>query len=514
MALQREDYITEVAYTNRYYEQLSPLVLNYIAGLNGVAPRDLSSFSYCELGCGGAVSLLVHAGAYPSGKFLGIDPAQDQIQQAADLAKAAQLDNLLLYPETVASASGKSFTKGFDFIALHGLYSWVPDSVRKDIHQFIDRHLEPGGLVQITYNAAPGSTFRSPLRDMMQRFALPLSQYPLEQAELGISYLQLLLSAQAPIFRANPDLASYAESLCKRDLRYIAHEYFNPHWAVFNVEAVADSMAGLGLEFVGSLPLWQNHPEADVPEGLRAFLPPETPRLVRERHKDFILNTPFRNDLFVKPANPGAARLSRAEALGGMHFRATVPAESLNPHPRVGMLDVPLNTREGRMLANLLCEQTMTLAELSADMRLSGVSADELTLMLNWWVASGQVRPAQLTPENDTTRNIRESLNAQLLKQAMHDENVLDSVLVSHTFGCGFPHPKQLALALIALHDPDPANHFQNMRTALQACELSFEDSGESSAADLESLCAELLEELHESGALEVAERQGLFGSD
>jgi len=43
--------VTDVEYTGEYFWHQSPSMMNYVAALNGVAPRALDrAFTYCELG--------------------------------------------------------------------------------------------------------------------------------------------------------------------------------------------------------------------------------------------------------------------------------------------------------------------------------------------------------------------------------------------------------------------------------------------------------------------------------
>ena len=44
----------------------------------------------------------------------------------------------------------------FDYVTLHGVYSWVGTTVRADIVRFLRRYLKPGGAVYLSYNAMPG----------------------------------------------------------------------------------------------------------------------------------------------------------------------------------------------------------------------------------------------------------------------------------------------------------------------------------------------------------------------
>ena len=76
------------------------------------------------------------------------------------------LDTVTQAPCEVASAnlSDESFEEfcrrqdlpDFDFIGLHGIWSWVSDKNRQVIVDFIRRKLKVGGVVYVSYNTQPG----------------------------------------------------------------------------------------------------------------------------------------------------------------------------------------------------------------------------------------------------------------------------------------------------------------------------------------------------------------------
>lgn len=505
-------YITDIVYKDNYYEHLSPVALNYLAALNGQMPRDLADFDYCELGCGAGMSLLVNAAAHPGGRFLGVDLNPEHIAQCRERAEKAGLKNLSLIAEPVGGTLTESSLPDFDFIVMHGLYSWVSESVRRAIRSFIDARLKPGGLVLVSYNAMPGCAAREPLRNIMRRFALPLSDDSLERAELGLSYLRLMLNAQVPFFQLNPELRKYAESLFERDLSYIAHEFFNDHWNPLGVEQVANEMGELGLRFSGSLPLWQNHPEADVPENLTGLFADQTDTVVREIHKDFIYNTVFRTDLYVRPFHDNASPAGQTEAFWHMPFSATTTPDEVQLTVHRGALEIPLNNRESRIVFSLLQDGPRTAAELAENTALAGMERSKLIEILCWWVLSGQVRPASgLLPDTDA-RDSADRLNRTLLAVAMKSSDQGMTWLTSPRFGVAFPFDKTLALALCVLSSASRSADPKAMGQLLQEADLSVEENGMTlDDESLAGLAQDLADDLEENGTLEQARLLGLI---
>jgi hypothetical protein len=65
----------------------------------------------------------------------------------------------------------------FDFVVLHGIYSWVSEDLRRDIIDFLERKLRPGGLCFVSYNCtiSRGSdlAFRQLLQASLYREGTP-----------------------------------------------------------------------------------------------------------------------------------------------------------------------------------------------------------------------------------------------------------------------------------------------------------------------------------------------------
>ena len=59
----------------------------------------------------------------------------------------------------------------FDFIGLHGIWSWVSASNRSIIIEFIKNKLNVGGVVYVSYNSQNAWSNMIPVRDLMTYYA-------------------------------------------------------------------------------------------------------------------------------------------------------------------------------------------------------------------------------------------------------------------------------------------------------------------------------------------------------
>jgi predicted O-methyltransferase YrrM len=149
-------YVTDLEYANGFYKEQSPTHLRLICLLCGVetAPID-AGFTYCELGCGTGITSLVLAAANPEARFVAVDFNPAHIVYAREMARASGLSNIEFHEaafDDLVNGRGPTMP-AFDFITLHGVYSWVAPSVRASIVQLIEKTLKPGGIAYVSYNA-------------------------------------------------------------------------------------------------------------------------------------------------------------------------------------------------------------------------------------------------------------------------------------------------------------------------------------------------------------------------
>ena len=55
----------------------------------------------------------------------------------------------------------------FDYIIVHGIWSWVPDVVKDKILSICNKNLSDNGIAYVSYNTYPGWKRLEQLRDIM-----------------------------------------------------------------------------------------------------------------------------------------------------------------------------------------------------------------------------------------------------------------------------------------------------------------------------------------------------------
>ena len=164
-----QGYVTEINYTRGYYRELNPLLQSFVLATTGRHPPSLRQpFTKVELGCGYGVSLLLEAAAHPHAQFYGIDINPNHISWAKHLAAEAQLDNVHFLEIGFADLLESSILE-LEFIGMHGVWSWVSQSNRDLIVDFLKRRLKSGGVAMISYNVLPGWSAHQGLRELLMR---------------------------------------------------------------------------------------------------------------------------------------------------------------------------------------------------------------------------------------------------------------------------------------------------------------------------------------------------------
>lgn len=388
-----EGYVSDIEYTNGFYSDLSPHHLNFSCILNGVEPVPLDQpYTYFELGFGRGLTLTVLAATNSNGRFYGNDFNPAHVAGARALAATAQLDNLTLLEnsfEELAQGRVEGLPQ-FDFITLHGIYTWVSRENRQHIVDFIARYLKPGGIVSLSYNAMPGWSSALPLQRLLLDFAAHFPGSSELQMQAGIAYVQQLQQLQAGYITANPALAPRLDKLIESDPHYSVHEYLNQDWEPLYHADVMRDVERAKLDFAGSSDLHFTYPELYLNADQQATINLLPDATMRETMKDYFFNTSFRKDVLVRGARRmGAVR--QAECLAGVHLAMLVPREQMIFSFQTKAGTVTGNEQVYGAVCDALARRPHHLAELAALDTLHGQSLHSLAEVAAMLVTGSQV---------------------------------------------------------------------------------------------------------------------------
>jgi hypothetical protein len=126
-------YVADIGYTFGYYTELNPLRVK-LAFLNAglVFPEAGTA---CELGFGQGLSANMHAAASTC-QWHGTDFNPAQAGFAQGLASVAG-SGAKLYDDSFAEFVNRTDLPEFDYIGIHGIWSWISDENRSIMVEFI-----------------------------------------------------------------------------------------------------------------------------------------------------------------------------------------------------------------------------------------------------------------------------------------------------------------------------------------------------------------------------------------
>lgn len=415
-----DGYIAEIDYTYGFYRELTPALLRYALLLKGVAAPDTDTpLGYCELGYGQGFGANLLAAANPHAEFWGTDFNPQHAAGAQALAAAAGLSNTHWFEDSFAEFLERDLPE-FDFISLHGIYSWITIENRALIVEFIRRRLKLGGVVYISYNTLPGWSAAMPLRQLLMAHAAALSApgIPLPaRLQQALQFAGDLVKLDAGFFKANPGLAQRLGRLNGQNPNYLVHEYLNREWTPKYFSEVCAELGAAKLAFAGSANLL-DHVDAvnystAVAEQLAAIADP----VFRETVRDYCLNTQFRRDLYVR----GKRTLSgpeRLERLLDTRFMLQVARSRVKLEVSLPAGKTTLQASVYEPLLDALEQQPLTLREMGQRPSLAAAGPQRLVQALTILAGLGHVQPCTDARLTTAARASATAMNRVILSES------------------------------------------------------------------------------------------------
>jgi SAM-dependent methyltransferase len=442
----------DIPYPSNFYSYQTPASLDYVAAINGIAPPVPSAtpFTYLDLGCGDGFTIVLLAAAYPQCRFIGVDINPEHIAIGTALAQAGGVDNVRLIEGGFEDWRALDLPD-CDYITMHGVYAWISEAARGAVLDLLVARLKPGGLLYVSYNAYPGWGAVAPLRQLLLDYASSLAGDKLANVAATIRHLQLLRDKGAAYFKENPSAGAMLDDLAGKDIRYVAHEIFVPHWSPQSFSAVARRMREAGLAFVGSASLGQNYPRPSVSIEFLPLLLKEKDRERAELYRDYINNSFFRRDIFAKVPT-GTPRQDVTQLLDSISFGTSVPFSDLARSIPLPDGEMPLVGEPYDGLRRAIANGTKRIPELLALTQFRALKPDAIAQALQFLAIGSQVVPfahATNAAAESEDWDVPLALNRRLLAEPVNrDASVM---LMSPMRGCAAVVPRDDALVLLAV---------------------------------------------------------------
>lgn len=410
-------YVTDVGYTAGYYAELHPLRSRLPLLAAGYAPPTVGVA--CELGFGQGLALALHAAAQPAVQWWGTDFNPDQAAYAEALLAGTGVE-AHLFDQSFEEFCARDDLPAFDFIALHGTWSWVSDANRHVIVDFVRRKLRLGGTLFMSYNAQPAWAPSMPLRHLMKLHADTMGaagQGTVAKIDGAIAFIDRLFETKPNHLVANPAVAERLASIKGQNRAYVAHEYMNRDWAPMAYSDVEAWLAPAKVAFAASAEVLDQLALLQLKTEQIALLADIPDKTLRETVRDFCVNRQFRRDYWLR----GLRRLSLAEQhdlLRQERFVLTTPRAIVAKTVVGAQAQMTLAPEVYDPILDLLSDHRARSLQQIEEALSGRLPGSELITAVMVLMGQGSVSPAQSDAEAELAAGPCRALNLKALAQA------------------------------------------------------------------------------------------------
>lgn len=410
-------YVTDVGYTFGYYTELNPARVTYPLLITGIVPPRFETA--CELGFGQGLSVNIHAAASPVRWFANdFNPTHANFAQSLASASGA---NATLTDEAFAEFTARSDLPDFDYIGLHGIWSWISDDNRRAIADFVRRKLRVGGILYVSYNTLPGWAAMMPVRHLMAEHAHVMGANGrgiVARIDGALEFAEKLLAANPMYARANPSVAERFKRLKEQNRNYLAHEYFNRDWEPMYFSKMAEWLSLSKLQFAGSAHYLDHLDAINLSAEHQAVLKDITDPVFRQTVRDYCVNQQFRRDYWIK----GGRRLTamqQGEEIRAQRFVLALPRADVALKSTASLGEVSLAESVYNPILDAMADhKPRTLGEIEKLTQGKGLTFPRLVQAILLLAGKGDLAPVQ-PDEAIATASVRtRKLNAHLLDLA------------------------------------------------------------------------------------------------
>ncbi len=418
-----EGYFTDVGYTFGYYRELNPLHAKIALQDYNVACPEVRSA--CELGFGQGLSVNIHAAA-STVQWYGTDFMPEQTAFAQKMAAASGV-HVQLCNDSFESFAKRKDLPDFDFIGLHGIWSWISNNNRRVIVDFLKKKLKPGGVLYISYNTLPGWADFLSLRHLMTQYMVSTAdprQHRLEQVRECIAFLDRFLATNPGFALVNPNIRNRLKSMHKKDAHYLAHEYFNRDWYPMHFTDIVQWFQSTQLEYVCSARYLAHINGFNISSEQEAFLQSITDPVFRESVHDFIINRQFRWDYWVK--NPREMNKKEREfILQNQQYILTMPASEISLKVTGTLGEIELDPEIYKPILELMADyQPRTLRQIEEELQGKSMKFSQIYQAIMILLGNGCMEPAQNAESVGKIKAQTERLNAFLCNRAKASNDI------------------------------------------------------------------------------------------
>jgi methyltransferase-like protein/trans-aconitate methyltransferase len=337
--------------------QAHPDRLATLATLFGMTPTDVSHCRVLELGCGDGVNLIGVALELPEATCVGVDLAAAGIKKGQTIIHELGLKNITLQQYDIMDID-RDFGQ-FDFIIVHGVYSWVPPAVRDQLLTICKDNLTKNGVAYVSYNTYPGCHLRDMMRNMMTYHVRDFSD-PQQQIDESRALLSFLVETGMGNEQYQKSLQKELESILVRS----DHAFFHDDLGEVNTPVYfyqfVEHATQHGLQYLSEADFVEIQIGVCPPKAIAVLKQISSNRVAQEQYLDFLKGRRFRQTLLCHAGTklddePGMDNVQRFSVSSQLRPETTlVDCSSRNPAVFLGTEGRSIKTENPLIKAALL----------------------------------------------------------------------------------------------------------------------------------------------------------------
>lgn len=410
-------YVADIGYTYGYYTELNPLRVRLAFLYAGLVSPAMGTA--CELGFGQGMSANLHAaGSILQWSGTDFNPAQASF--ANELARASGA-GAQWRDEAFDQFCSREDLPEFDFIGLHGIWSWISDENRATIVDFVRRKLKVGGVLYISYNTQPGWAAMAPMRELLTEHAAVLGADGagiVSRIDSALDFADRLLASNPLFARANPQIAERIKKIKEQDRHYVAHEYFNRDWQPMSFARMAQWLGPAKVQWACSANYLESIDTINLNSEQQSLLNDIPDAMFRQTVRDFCVNQQFRKDYWVKGARQLSA-LEQGEALRAERVILAQPVEDISLKVKGSLGEASLHEAVYRPILDALADhKPQTLGQLEQAIKGAEISFSQLVQAVMILSGTGALMQTQEEAHTNSARKRTDRLNKVLMEKA------------------------------------------------------------------------------------------------
>lgn len=341
-----QDSYNEFTYQSKPFTHTSIEYLQTIGAFRGIPTIPADRARVLEIGTSFGGNIMGQAAYHPNATFVGIDLSEQQVKVGQAIIKEMGLTNIRLEVKNIMDITPDFGT--FDYIIVHGIYSWVPDVVKDKILEICRQNLSANGIAYVSYNTYPGWKRGDIVRDMMMYANIYHQNLPLEERTLRskavAGVIGDMIDTMVVKSKYQDGLKESIDKVLKDPNYYVAHEYLEDVNDPIYFHEMMKRSQDHDLVYVCDAELFYTC-KMTLGDGVRKKVEQlaQGDRFIVEQCIDYYLGTTFRRSLFTHPAQVGNVNTSERVSLDWLDRIKMMGSEALRAQEPMPIVHVVCN---------------------------------------------------------------------------------------------------------------------------------------------------------------------------